>query len=267
MKKTSQDKQESALQSEQESITSEITEEDIIVGDNVYNYKIETTLKEAYRQTTEDDTEDRVGIFTLFEFSRPVFAKKSTLTEKINSIYDKLENDYKERMTGLAEDGTLVDISDIHDDSKLFRFTELCETVYEKNGIISFKLVSDWWMGGVHNSWIIGNIFDFNLGRELKINDIFQGDESKIIIALENAFYEWFKRDIGIPDLTMEDVKREFLHIINIEEVTKQSNLNANFYLTNTGVHIYYNSDIGLRNGANILIPWSGTELIRSIYK
>jgi len=171
----------------------------------------------------------------LFWFSRPVFAGSSPLVETANQVYDKMEADYKDKMnTGEAN---------LTEDP--WNYTELSELSYEADGIFSFVTKGDWFMGGVHNSWITGHTFDFNLGRELKIADFLRGDDEEIRLALVHAF----KGEIGDMDVPGYDYP----------DAWEQSGPDANFYLADDGLHVFYMPYVvpATQDGVDVLIPWA----------
>lgn len=104
-------------------------------------------------------------------------------------------------------------------------------------------------MGGVHNGWKKGYTFDFVLGRELKISDIFCENEEQLKTILANKFYDWLESETEIANE---------LFNANKERILEQSGLDANFYLAEDGVHVFYEPYTipATQNGIDILIPY-----------
>jgi len=225
-------------------------------SNDLYSYEIKMTADNSSSGSRK----------VIYKFSRPVFEETSSLAKIINNIYMKKEKDF---VNDMNEAGDSVPKEALSDPEYPHHHTELTECTYEKDGIVSFVTNGDWFMGGVHNSWKTGHTFDFVLGRELKITDILLGNESQIKAALEKEFYKWFSSDIGKPKLTLNDIKKEYLDDMEIEGISKQSGADANFYLADDGVHIFYEpyTISATQNGVDILIPWTRTELIRPLRK
>jgi len=194
-----------------------------------YGYEIQTAVEE---------TRGNIG----FKFTRPVFSGTSPLVEAANRVYNQMEAEYKTKMEDEPgdENGPIAP----------WNYTELSGCTYDRGGVLSFTTDGDWFMGGVHNSWITGHTFDFNLGRALKIADFLEGDDAQITAALVDAF----SRDAaGEDDLT---------------DVEAQSGPDANFYLAGDGVHVFYMPYVvpATQNGVDVLIPWK-SELIKQAYR
>ncbi len=226
-----------------ETETEVYTETDTYVPD--YKYEIKTVIYEDYKNSKGS---------IKFEFSKPIFEDDSMLSEKINEVYNKIEAEYKSEIKKIKED-----YIPLPDNKKYpWYYTEISEVTYEKKGIVSFILITDWYMGGVYNSMKYGNTFDFNSGSELKINDILYGNESEIKATLENEFYKWYLDTHGF----------EFDPEIEGNYVTEQSGLDANFFLAEDGVHIFYEpyTVSATQGGIDILIPWTNTDLIKDFY-
>jgi len=186
-----------------------------------YGWEIQTTLEES-----------RGGIE--FKFSRPVFSGASPLVETANRVYDKMEAEYISKMN--AEGANPTD--------ETWNYTELSGFSYIRDDVLCFVTDGDWYMGGVHNSWVTGHTFDFNLGRELKLSDFVRGDEEEIRAALMDAFVQEIASfGDGEPDLS---------------DARAQSGPDANFYLTADGVYVFYMPYVvpATQNGVTILIPW-----------
>jgi len=197
----------------------------------------ETTLQPAYSYQIQTIVEETRGNIK-FEFSRPVFAGTSPLVGTANAAYDQMEAEYKSRMEEAAADYAEEAGSDP------WNFTEHSRLIYERHGVLSFVTEGDWFMGGVHNSWIAGHTFDFNLGRELKIADFLQGDDADITAALVDAF----KGAIDEMDVPGYDYP----------DAWEQSGPDANFYLAEDGVHVFYMPYVvpATQNGVDVFIPW-----------
>jgi len=193
------------------------------------------TQAAAYGYEIQTMVDENDGI--LFQFSRPVFAGASPLVETANQVYDKMEADYKDKMSAEA-----------NPTDEPWNYTELSALSYAADGVLSFTTNGDWFMGGVHNSWTTGHTFDFNLGRELKIADFLRGDEEEIRAALVEAF----AREISDSD---ED---------DLTDAEEQSGPDANFYLAKDGVHVFYMPYVvpATQNGVDVLIPWA-SELMK----
>lgn len=191
-------------------------------------------------QTTVDEND---GI--LFQFSRPVFSGASPLVETANQVYDKMEAGFKDKMSAEA-----------NPTDEPWNYTELSALSYEADGVLSFTTQGDWWMGGVHNSWTTGHTFDFNLGRELKIADFLQGDEEEIRAALVRAF---------ATEMEMGDVDVRYYDFPDAEE---QSGPDANFYLAEDGVHVFYMPYVvpATQNGVDVFIPWASYLMKREYH-
>jgi len=218
--------------------SSEITSDEKMA----YSYKIDTSF----------DNSSSNGRNPILTFSRPVFEETSELAKEINQIYAELEKPIIDKM--MLNNGPIPDEVKLLPDYP-WHYTELSECTYEKSGIVSFVLNGDWYMGGVQNSWKIGHTFDFTLGRELKINDVLRGDESQITAALENEFYNWYKKENGY----------EISENSGKDNLKKESGLDTNFYLAGDGLHVIYIPHIAtlIQNGIDILIPWTRTDLVR----
>ena len=177
----------------------------------------------------------------LFQFTRPFFQATSELANAANDVYGKMQSAYtakmEEAMAGYGNEPG----------SKDYYYTELTERTYEKSGVVSFATKGEWFMGGVSNSWITGHTFDFNLGRELSIADLLEGDD--ITAALENAFYAWYAGE-GEDPAQLADFERA--------GIAEQSGPDANFYLADDGVHVFYEPYTvpATQDGVDILFPW-----------
>lgn len=192
-----------------------------------------------------DDAAAFEGGKILFKFSRPFFEETSALAKTANGAYAREEAAFREKMRDTIDDTAEIMYGD-------WNYTELSGASYEADGVASFTTTGDWYMGGVHNSWITGHTFDFNRGRELKIGDVLQGDAAQITDALAALF--WARE--GEADRNAD----------NEEEVRGQSGPDANFYLAADGVHVFYEPYVipATQNGVDILIPWT-SERIRPL--
>jgi len=185
-----------------------------------YSYTIQTTVNESY-PFSQDCT-------ITFEFSRPVFEGASSLVAVANQAFDKAEADYKARMQSLIPGND--DFGSDGPRNQDWNFTELSQCTYETNGVVSFTLDMDWWMGGVHNSDRTGFTFDINRGERLAVGDFLTGTDSEIQMALVNAFNTWYMTlGTGEPPSSVEE-----------ENIVSQSDSDADFYLSDDGVHILY---------------------------
>ena len=234
--------------------TTEPAESNAVESPGVYSYEIKTTVDELFTSTQNAVVE--------FKYSRPVFTETSELAKTVNMIYDQAEIAYKNKMNSLK-----TGFSDIPpDESGNSEFyTEICETTYEKNGIISFTSTEDWWIGGVQTRNITGHTFDFKLGRELKISDIIYGDETQITDTLINEFYNWLKQNENLDSAYIDDIDID--NMIK-DDIKKQSGPDAKFYLTEEGLHIFYYYVLPAHQGGiDVLIPWTRTDILRPINK
>jgi hypothetical protein len=210
-----------------------------------YRYKIRTMI----------DTSSNKKI-PLFVFSRPLFEGTHGLVTVINKIYDEAEKEFSSET--VESDWETSEFDYYRDPDYPCRYKVLSDCTYEKDDIVSFTSNYDWYMGGVHNSWKEGHTFDFALGRELKIGDILIGDESQITATLEKEFSKWFE----------ETEKSKLEDIFDSKErrvIAEQSGAEANFYLAEDGVHIFYSPYVlsATQNGVDILIPWERTDLLQ----
>ena len=164
--------------------------------------------------------------------------------QTIHRVYAQAEAAYRSEMEGIIADYGGEEYP--YEDTRFYE--QLCACTYQSGGVFSFVLHMEWFMGGVHNSSATGHTFDFNLGRELKIGDVLKGNDAQITAALENEFAAWYEEEMGEAEKAA---------------VREQSGPDANFYLAEDGVHIFYMPYVvpATQNGADILIPW-GSRLV-----
>ena len=198
-----------------------------------YEYAIRTTL--------EEEKLFDMGVIQ-FQFSRPFFEETSPLAATANAVYAQMEAAFREKAQGIIDETIEIQYSP-------WNYTELSEASYEANGVVSFTTTGDWYMGGVHNSWITGHTFDFDRDRELKLGDVLNGDNAQITEALVSLFFE----QTGSEETDDSDVRA-------------QSGPDANFYLAEDGVHVFYMPYVipATQDGVDILIPWA-SELVRPL--
>lgn len=209
----------------------------------------------AYEIRTTVDTSPYGIRNPIFQFSRPFFEETSPLAKAANRAYAKAERDFATERKQAEVDSADLPIweeGNFDPDAPLY-YKELTETTYEAQGVVSFATVGEWFMGGVSNSWRTGHTFDFNLGRELKINSVLRGDNAQVTAALEGEFYAWYAAERG--DKALGDTFKA--------SVTEQSGPDANFYLAEDGVHVCYRPYTvpATQGGVELLIPW-GSELL-----
>ena len=58
--------------------------------------------------------------------------------------------------------------------------TVTCKPTFNRNGYISFKYSSHWYVGGVSNIWDYGLTYCLRDGKKMGIQDVFAGSESSV---------------------------------------------------------------------------------------
>jgi len=183
----------------------------------------------------------------IFMFSRPFFEEFSALAKTANAIYARMEENFIVTMEENAEEPS--------DPEFPLYFKALTEPTYMTDGVVSFTTSGEWFMGGVSNSWSTGHTFDFNLRRELKIADVLHGDGAQIAAALESAFFAWVEAEGGSVDELAD---------FELEGIREQCGPDANFYLAEEGVHVFFEPYTvpATQDGVDVFFPW-GSELVK----
>jgi len=205
-----------------------------------YHYTIITTIDQTY------DFAQNCTVH--FKFSRPVFSGSSPLVDAANAAFDQAESDYKSKMQQAMPSSS--DMVGINEDQY---FTETTSCTFEFNLVVSFVLHMSWWMGGVENSSNTGFTFDFAQNKQLKIADILYGTDDQIQQALVDAvYYQYIYQHLGDG---------------SAGAFASQSGPDADFYLVYDGVHVFYQPYTinATQDGIDILLPWSRTDLVRSL--
>ena len=201
-----------------------------------YSYKIKTII---------DKTEDNVT----YKFSRPFFEETSNLAKTINQVYNQTEEKFENDMS-------MANNSEISDATLM----QICKVSYEKNGIISFCMDIEWYLGAAVWSPSHYNTFDFNIGRQLRIDDFLLGTEEQIIQLLEKE----------VTDMVTKEWGAEALDEVTWEEVRAQSGLAANFSLDDKGIRVWYTPptiSYAFHGSADVFIPWTRTDIVRPLEK
>ncbi len=136
------------------------------------NYKIEKDDVSFYNK-------DRNLTLTQY-FEKIIITDKGKNFDNINSEIQKESDKFivqaKENEAFIADEGYA---SDMH-----YTNTHSAKVFLNNDGILSIKMVTQWYMGGVHNSDEYGLNFDLNTGKKLSIENILnmsRGDAEKYI--------------------------------------------------------------------------------------
>lgn len=182
-----------------------------------------------------------------FQFSRPIFYEDSNMAHIISRVFDKEEDQYRTAVQEIIREYGSFACNDIR------YFTKLAEVTYENERFISFVLNEKQYMGGVLNTSKIGHSFDKIEGRELRIGDFLHKDEKNLEEFLLDRFTEWYE----------ETYKEALTDNEIIDSVKEQSNQNAIFYISDDGIHVFYQPYTvdALLDGVDILIAWESVTV------
>lgn len=215
-----------------------VTDEKISIepteNNKIFHCEITSILNQEYMGAEES--------LIQFEFSRPVFSGDSAIEEIICLAFDKEEIQYRSDMQKIIEEYGLFACNDIR------YFTKLAEIAYEDERFISFVLNEKQYMGGVLNTSKMGHSFDKIEGRELRVGDFLHKDDENLQDFLLDRFTEWYE----------ETYKEALTDNEIINSVKEQSNQNAIFYISDDGIHVFYQpyTVSAFLDGVDILIDW-----------
>lgn len=63
-----------------------------------------------------------------------------------------------------------------------------CKASYNKNGYISFKYSSKWYIGGICNVWTYGQTYSLKTGKKLTVADVIPGNKKQVKQKIIRAF-------------------------------------------------------------------------------
>lgn len=118
-------------------------------------------------------------IKTIYIFDKPILEGRSAAIKKINK---SLEKEYKKSLDSKETlQGTAKDVSKYTAKWKEPLYsTDKCKVTYNQRGIVSFRYYSEWYAGGVNNSYHYGLSYDLKTGRKLRLCDVVSGSTSQI---------------------------------------------------------------------------------------
>jgi hypothetical protein len=208
-------------------------------GDKAYdgiNYRMEKIFV-----AENDCTTDSLEACTHVMIEYPVFTdeKMSPANSFINhSIADMLGY-------GDAESDSLVDLKkaaqriiddytdfkkDFPDSPQVWNFRSVTEVIYEKDDLVSLKMLTESYMGGAHGSLMTGYLnFDTETGRYVNLLDRI-ADTAAFIALAEKKFRK--KRHLA-PDADLEEAGYWF--------PDNKFSLPANIGVSNNGYLLHYN--------------------------
>ena len=67
------------------------------------------------------------------------------------------------------------------------------KVTYNRNGVISIKVSTNWYAGGIHNTYVYGLNYSLKTGRRLMLNDVCKGSSNKI----KDSIIKAIKKEAG----------------------------------------------------------------------
>lgn len=118
-------------------------------------------------------------IKTNYIFDKPILKGKSNAIKKINR---SLEKEYKKSWDDKETiQDTAKEMSKYSSTRKIRLYTtDKCKVTYNGKGIISFCYYSEWYAGGVNNTYHYGLSYDLKTGRKLQLSDVVSGSKTQI---------------------------------------------------------------------------------------
>lgn len=120
-------------------------------------------------------------------FQYPQFKGTSTTIKKINKQIKNESNKFLEsENANTIKDSTQFAIQNnaFYNDEEQYYWKTSCKVSYNKNNIVSFHMVEEWFAGGVHNQKEYGINYNVKTGKRLTIKDVISGNaKDKILKA------------------------------------------------------------------------------------
>jgi uncharacterized protein YjdB len=225
--------------------------------DRTFVEKLQVPIKVTYQDAIYDPAYNYKTVD--FYYERPVFAGNSQALANINGLYDGLENQWQAKIPAFTSkaldywnnDSVTRKNSYIKYDERS-QMEVTCKEVYNKNNLLSLQQdVYSVYVGSTHGYHeLTAHTFNIKTGEELLLGDILSIDESQLKSKLTNEFAKLNRQDVDLND------------------VYEQLGPSAKYYLTDTGVCVYFNQYEVASYAAGrptITIPYSRTDLLKPI--
>lgn len=151
----------------------------LILPSTIVNAKSATYSVETVQETLNGDNGEPIATIS---YEKPVLVGES---EEINIINQSIENDckkmfdeYKDRLFSYAQ----TDYDNKTEDNIYYfhYYTSACEITNNNNGVISLKMTSEWYAGGVSSTNYYGLTYSLETGKALSLADVVEGSSSEI---------------------------------------------------------------------------------------
>lgn len=139
--------------------------------------------KYSYKKVDASKSYDSGRVKVTVYYKKPVLKGKSSAIKKINKAITKDCNDlvYSETAKNLYEYAQIDAEEDYMKDEKLqYYYYANTKVTYNKNGIISIKVKTYWYAGGVSNTDVYGLNYSLKTGKKLYLTNVCSGSKSSI---------------------------------------------------------------------------------------
>ena len=188
----------------------------LILPSTIVNAKSATYSVETVQDSLTDDNGE---IIATISYEKPILEGES---KEINLINQSIENDckkifdeYRDRLFSYAQ----IDYDNRTTYDIYYYCTYDCVVTNNDNGVISFKITSNWYAGGVSSTNYYGLTYSLETGKALSLADVVEGSSSEIKKRVVAASKNYMRKHSEIGWLNDELYNAQ--NIINNYEVSK----------------------------------------------
>lgn len=150
---------------------------------------VSAASKASYKIANKKTTKQYKKMSAVYLYQLPQLKGSSVAIKRINK---SLRADYKKSLQ--TKKGLLEYFENDKNDSTRQRYSlkyysvTKCKVTYNVNGYISFRFSSEWFAGGVHNSWDYGLTYRLKNGKKMGIRDVIAGSGNQVKQKIAAAY-------------------------------------------------------------------------------
>lgn len=123
-------------------------------------------------------------------FKKPVLSGKGKAIKKINQAIEKECQDFlqSESVKSLYESAQSYANEPFYgNDDMEMHYYATCKVTYNRKNVISIRIKTNWFAGGVSNTDVYGMTFSLKTGKKLTLKDVCKGSSSSIKKSIRSA--------------------------------------------------------------------------------